>query len=286
MPNLQQNNEIEHINKEINLLQDLLKKNEKSQNQFQNGLMKIGRIQVNKGQRTNISQIKKVQNIVKNIFQNKIKQIKKNANLLQNILAHVKKERDYLKRDWRRMKLQNLSQNEFNQIAEMRGQLREELERIRKIRRIKNYEEISKEEFIISLLKWKQSIAELFNNNLHDNKINDIRRIVNRLRYILLRKYRKEIKEKLYEIEHNENLSEEEKEENDDDLGKLVRILNDKEKHNLYDRDDLDYYVIKDIENLFDEVSEEDYYNKYWQKVLLSAITNIMKADGIKKKDY
>ena len=29
MPNLQQNNEIEHINKEINLLQDLLKKNEK-----------------------------------------------------------------------------------------------------------------------------------------------------------------------------------------------------------------------------------------------------------------
>ena len=80
-------------------MQDLLKKNEKSQNQFQNGLMKIGRIQVNKGQRTNISQIKKVQNIVKNIFQNKIKQIKKNANLLQNILAHVKKERNYLKRD-------------------------------------------------------------------------------------------------------------------------------------------------------------------------------------------
>ena len=36
MPNKQQHNEIEHINKEINLLQDLLKKNEKSQNQFQN----------------------------------------------------------------------------------------------------------------------------------------------------------------------------------------------------------------------------------------------------------
>ena len=51
MPNLQQNSEIEHINKEINLLQDLLKKNEKSQNQFQNGLMQIGRIRVKKGQR-------------------------------------------------------------------------------------------------------------------------------------------------------------------------------------------------------------------------------------------
>ena len=44
MPNLKQNNEVEHINKEINLFQDLLKKNEKSKNQFQNGLMQIGRI--------------------------------------------------------------------------------------------------------------------------------------------------------------------------------------------------------------------------------------------------
>ena len=41
MPNTQENNiqnEIEPINKEMNLLQDRLKKNEKSQNQFQNGL--------------------------------------------------------------------------------------------------------------------------------------------------------------------------------------------------------------------------------------------------------
>ena len=36
--NISQNNEIEHINKEISLLQDRLKINEKSLNQFQNGL--------------------------------------------------------------------------------------------------------------------------------------------------------------------------------------------------------------------------------------------------------
>ena len=78
MPNTQQDNKIEHINNKINLLQDLLKKNEKSLNQFQNGLMQIGRIRVQKGQKTNLSQTKKkIQNIVKNIFQNKIKQIKK-----------------------------------------------------------------------------------------------------------------------------------------------------------------------------------------------------------------
>ena len=47
MPNTQQNNirdEIEQIKKEIDLLQDRLKKNEKSQNQSQNGLMHIKRI--------------------------------------------------------------------------------------------------------------------------------------------------------------------------------------------------------------------------------------------------
>ena len=69
-------------------------------------------------------------------------------------------------------------------------------------------------------MKLKQSIAELFNNNLYYNKICDIRRILNRLKDMLSRK---EIKEKLYEIEHNENLSE----ENEEYIRKLVRILKD-----------------------------------------------------------
>ena len=47
MQNLQQN-EIMYINNEMNLLQDLLNKNEKLQNQFQNGLVRIGKIQVKK----------------------------------------------------------------------------------------------------------------------------------------------------------------------------------------------------------------------------------------------
>ena len=102
MPNTQQKNiqnEIEQIKKEIDLLQDRLKKNEKSLNQFQNGLMHIRRIRVKKGQRIDLSQTKEIQNIVKDILQNKIKQIQKNTNLLQNILAQVKKESDYLKKD-------------------------------------------------------------------------------------------------------------------------------------------------------------------------------------------
>ena len=99
--------------------------------------------------------------------------------------------------------MQNLSQNEFNQIAEMRGLSRDELEQIAKIRRIKNYEDMEKEELIISLLKSKVSIDELLNNNnLYEDEISDIRRIRNRLTNILSKKDRKEIKDKLYEIEH------------------------------------------------------------------------------------
>ena len=77
MPYTKQNNEIEHINKEISLLQDRLKINEKSLNQFQNGLMRIGRIRVKQGQRTNLSKTKKIQNILKEIFKYMIKHIKK-----------------------------------------------------------------------------------------------------------------------------------------------------------------------------------------------------------------
>ena len=77
MANTKQDNEIEHVNKEISLLQDRLKINEKSKDQFQNGLMEIERIQVKQGQKTILSQTNKIQNIVKNIFQNKITYIEK-----------------------------------------------------------------------------------------------------------------------------------------------------------------------------------------------------------------
>ena len=62
MPNLQQSNiqnEIEQIKKEIDLLQDRVKKNKKSQNQFKNGLMNIGKIRVKKGQSTDLSRTNK-----------------------------------------------------------------------------------------------------------------------------------------------------------------------------------------------------------------------------------
>ena len=77
MPNINQDNEIEYINKEISVLEDRLKINKKSKNKFQNVLMRIKKLRLKQGQRKNISETKKIQNILNDIFENKIKNIKK-----------------------------------------------------------------------------------------------------------------------------------------------------------------------------------------------------------------
>ena len=109
----------------------------------------------------------------------RIKQFKKRKRLLEKGLKQIEK-------------MWNVSQNELNQITTMYDQSRDDVEQIAKMRRIKNYEAMLKEELIISLLKSKLSIAELFKNNF--DKISDIKRVLNRLRDILPRKYREEIK--------------------------------------------------------------------------------------------
>ena len=93
MQNLEQNSEIMYINNEINLLQDLLKKTQKNPESISKWVSANWKNTSKEGQRTNFFQTKKLQNIVRNIFQNKIKQIKKNTSLLQNTLAHVKKRK-------------------------------------------------------------------------------------------------------------------------------------------------------------------------------------------------
>ena len=71
-------------------------------------------------------------------------------------LSSLKKEVITRKGAETNCKMQNLSQNELNQITTMYDQLRDlELEQITKMRRIKNYETMLKEELIISPLKSK-----------------------------------------------------------------------------------------------------------------------------------
>ena len=90
-----------------------------------------------------------------------------------------------------------------------------------------------------------------FNNNTDDDddkirdKISDIRMILGRLGNTVANNYIKKVRRMLYEIEKKESLSDQEKEKIYDDPLELVHTLNKKEEYK-YDREDLDYYGIRD----------------------------------------
>ena len=146
-------------------------------------------------------------------------------------------------------KLQNKSIDELRGIAILRG--------------FKNLDDLTKEDLIFRLLKSEsnpveRSYMKYFNNSTSDDtyddeiksKINDIRLILSRLGNIVTKKYRKEIKKELYEIEKKQNLSDNEKEKIYDHLVKLANTLDKKEEYKHSDHDDLDYFGIKELENL------------------------------------
>ena len=150
-----------------------------------------------------------------------------------------------------------------------------ELKKIAKLRRIKNIGKLKKEDLIASILKSESSNSERnylkhFNNNTNVDedtyddktryKISNIRMIFSILGNMVNKNDRKKIKKELYETENKKNLSDNEKEKIYNDLVKLVRTLDKKEKYKYHDRDDLDYHGIRDIENLFDNVNDNDYY--------------------------
>ena len=80
-------------------------------------------------------------------------------------------------------KMQNLSQNELEQIAKMR--------------RIKNYKNMSREELLIALLKSKQSRAELRRSKDNSAEIEETKKIFNGLRNRFSKEKIKKIRKKL-----------------------------------------------------------------------------------------
>ena len=169
------------------------------------------------------------------------------------------------------------------------------------MRRIKNRDKLTKEGLIISLLKSESSDAERnymkhFNNNTNDDtyddkirgKISDIRMILSRLGSAVTHNDRKKVKRELYEIEKKKNLSDTDKKKIYDHLAKLAKTLDKKEEYKYHDRDDLDYYGIRDIENLFD--NNNDNFSDYYKPILIeSSFKNNYKyyeSRGDKDKNY
>ena len=112
-----------------------------------------------------------------------------------------------------------------------------------------------------------------FNNNNTDDKtkgkISNIRTMLSTLGNTVTNNDRKKITKELYEKEKKENLSDKEKEENLNYLVNLKNTLNKKEEYKYHDRDDLDYYGIRDIENLFGNVDVDD--DNYCKPILVKS---------------
>ena len=98
-------------------------------------------------------------------------------------------------------KKQNISKNELRKAKKLQNKSIDELYGIAKLRGIKNYDNLTKEDLIFSLLKSESNPADrnyikYFNNNTNDeikSKINNIRIILSRLGKIITKNNRKKI---------------------------------------------------------------------------------------------
>ena len=130
------------------------------------------------------------------------------------------------------------------------------------MRRIKNYNNLTKEDLIFSLLKSESSPEErnyikYFNNNTNDeikSKINYIRIILSRLGNIITKSERMKIKKYFYEIEKRINFQLMKKKKIYNDLIKLTNTLDKEEKYKNINHNDLDYFGIRELEKLFNDI--------------------------------
>ena len=94
------------------------------------------------------------------------------------------------------------------------------LQKIAILRRIKNYNNLSREDLIYTILRSESNLVEsnyikYINNNTDDKikaKINNIRTILSRLGNIVTKNNRNKIRKKLYEIEKKQGLTKSQKE--------------------------------------------------------------------------
>ena len=95
-------------------------------------------------------------------------------------------------------------------------------------------------------------------NNFNNARIKKITEDFNELSDRFLKPKIKEIRRNLYEIENKKNLSKSKIKEIEQNLIELEENLFKLNKY--YDYDDIEYKGIRDVENLFNQSTDEDYY--------------------------
>ena len=96
--------------------------------------------------------------------------------------------------------MQNLSLNEFKKIERMNNLLINTLKQIVITRNIKNYEDMSKEQLLIALLKSNKSHTELLKDNDSNTEIGETKKLFNKLRSNFSREEKNFIKKDVFII--------------------------------------------------------------------------------------
>ena len=129
------------------------------------------------------------------------------------------------------------------------------LKQISKMRRIKGHNNMSKES-LLSVLRELESAKS--KKNFDNAKIKKIREDFNKWRYEFSKSKIKKIRKHFYEIENKKNFSKSKIKEIEENLLELVESLSKLKKY--YDYDDTKYIGIRDVKNLFNQSTDEDYY--------------------------
>ena len=139
----------------------------------------------------------------------------------------------------------DLSTKEFRAIAKIRG--------------IKGYESISEDD-LLSVLTSSKPVkkGKKPKTNFSKARVEKIRKEFNESRHKFSKLKIKEIRENLYEIENEKNLSESKTKEIKRNLTELEENLSITKKY--YDYDDIEYRGVRNVRDLFDLSIDEDYY--------------------------
>ena len=147
-------------------------------------------------------------------------------------------------------KRQNITKNDLNKAILLHNKSLSDLQKLAKLRRIKNIDNLSKEDLIYTLFRTKENIFEnnytkYTNNDTNDPikaKINKIRITAAKLGHILTKEERNFIREKLYKLENKKRFTKSEKQRALAYLIELANTLDKKEKYQHSDHDDQDYF--------------------------------------------
>ena len=171
-------------------------------------------------------------------------------------------------------KIQNISENELCNTEKLQSKSIDELGEIARLRGFKKLDDLTKEDLIFRLLKSEsnpieRSYFKYFNNSISDDtyddeiksKINDIRLILSRLGNIVTKNIEKKLKKNFMKQKKSKTFQIMKKRKRFMIILLNQQILSIKKTNtNVRDHDDEDCFEIKELENLFGDVDNDDYY--------------------------